>query len=314
MKVSDEEAMDRAVQEAKAYRGRTAPNPPVGAVALDESGRILGIGAHVEAGSAHAEVLALESAQKNFPQVRVHTLAVTLEPCNHRGRTGPCTEAILRAGVKRVVIGAKDPNPRVRGGGLEFLRAEGVEVRSDVCLEKTEKLIESFRHWSITGRPWVTLKTAHLPHGSMIPPHGVKTFTSPSSLRFAHELRKRANAILTGSGTVLADRPLFSVRHVEDHPGIRRTVVVLDRRHRTPQAWIDQVLQQPGMEVWIPPEFLSVPEILDHLGGQGCLEVLVEAGPTLSDVFLKEGWVNRHYRILAAQTGSEEDRIEQVDF
>ena len=217
---------------------------------------------------------------------RARTLLVTLEPCNHHGRTPPCTDAILAApAVRRVIYGSRDPNRKIPGGGASRLREAGLEVEELIdpeLLRRTTELNRPFFHWVRTGRPWVTIKTAHFPDGSMIPPQGQKTFTSPESLTLAHGLRKRADAILTGSGTILADDPLFTVRHVPDHPGKSRWLVVMDRRGRLPEAWQKEA-EKRGFRPLIETD---LERALDHLGSLGCLEVLVEAGPTLSLAFL----------------------------
>src|SRR6185437_12882141 len=243
MEPAIQSAFEQALELAGRYAGATSPNPCVGAAALDSQGRILSLRAHERAGEPHAEarVIAELAQAKPVPDTRPETLVVTLEPCNHQGRTGPCTDAIIRSGFRRVIYGAKDPNPRVAGGGAAKLLAAGIEVlgpesfADSAIPERCRELIRSFAHWSTSGLPWVTVKTALNQEGSMIPPKGQKTFTSADSLKLAHELRKRADAILTGSGTVLADQPEFTVRHVPDHPGKVRWVAILDRRGRTPE-------------------------------------------------------------------------------
>ncbi len=306
-----ESAMRLAVQEARKYLGRTAPNPPVGAVVLAVDGTVLGVGAHVQAGTDHAEVMALKNARESHPHIPAHTVVVTLEPCNHQGRTPPCTQAILAAGVKKVVVGQRDPNCRVAGAGIQKLKDSGVEVVEGVLSAECGELIESFTWFCQTGKPWVTLKTAHQADGSMIPPVGQKTFTSEASLVFAHELRKRSQVLITGSGTVLADAPWFTVRHVQDHPGMRRTLVVLDRRGRVPRDWVKKAESQ-GFEVWIPVVETSLESLLQELGSRGCVDALVEAGPTLSQAFLSENLVNRHYKIQVGKNG-QADQIERID-
>ena len=274
-----------ACAEAERFVGATAPNPPVGAAALDANGKILAVSAHERAGTAHAEARVLEECRARGILGQVTTLVVTLEPCNHTGRTPPCTEAILATGIRRVVFGVADPNPRVAGGGAARLRAVGLEVEEfrGRARVRAEELLAPFRHWVTTGLPYVTVKTAHLPDGSMIPPAGQKTFTSESSLRFAHELRRRADAILTGSGTILADDPSFTVRLVSDHPGKRRWLVILDRRGRVSAEWRARA-EARGFRVLVATDYR---EALRRLGSAGVLEVLVEAGPTLSSALLR---------------------------
>lgn len=286
-------ALQLALEEAKKFQGATCPNPPVGAVGLNAQGEVLCIAAHEKAGTFHAEFKVIQTLEKQGLLSQLHTLVITLEPCNHQGRTPPCTEAILKAksegGLQKVFFGCPDPNPKVTGQGAQFLRQAGLSV---IPLEDPQSiaLIQPFSHWIQTGRPWVTLKTAYTAHGSMIPPPGQKTFSSPSALKFAHELRRISDAILTGSGTVLADHPEFTVRHCADHPDKKRWLIVLDRRQRTPQSWIHE-REKTGFRVQLSED---ADEALDFLGSQGVLEVLVEAGPILSSVFLSRSLWNRH--------------------
>ncbi|MGZ3697028.1 MAG: bifunctional diaminohydroxyphosphoribosylaminopyrimidine deaminase/5-amino-6-(5-phosphoribosylamino)uracil reductase RibD [Bdellovibrionota bacterium] len=306
-----EHALAAALQEAEKFIGATAPNPPVGAVALDAQGQILSVQAHQKAGTGHAEARVLEDCVARGIASRIHTMVVTLEPCSHVGRTPPCSEAILKfPSIRRVVFGAIDPNPRIRGRGAQLLRDAGLEV---VHLDdsRCRALIGSFERWITTGKPWVTLKQAISREGSMIPPPGQTTFTGARALQYAHELRRRSDAILTGSGTVLADDPQFNVRHVPDHPGKQRLLVLLDRRGRVPRTWIENARSR-GLEVLTG---LELEESLEVLGSRGVLEVLVEAGPTLTAEVLKKGLWDQLVLITQGpegQAGSQEDRIENV--
>lgn len=304
-------ALRLALQEARKYEGATAPNPPVGATGLDSKGQVLSVQAHTRAGTGHAEAKVIEDCRERGLLDQLHTLVITLEPCNHRGRTGPCTEAILQTrqsqtgrGIQRVFFGVVDPNPRVAGQGAKRLQDAGIETHllSD---PDCEELIAPFGKWITTGLPWVTLKTAYNAENSMIPPPGQKTFSSPEALRFAHELRRATDAILTGSGTVLADLPEFTVRLVPDHPGKSRWLVVLDRRGRTPQTWI-QDREKAGFRVYIAPGVKKSPESLPDstndaldealrfLGSQGVLNVLVEGGPALTQTIINRSLWDRH--------------------
>ncbi len=300
-------AMELALNAAKQFAGNTAPNPPVGAILLDKKGKVLCGAGHEKAGLPHAEAKAISVAEKMGLLSEVHTLVVTLEPCNHTGRTPPCVDAILKSKIKQVVVGARDPNAKVAGGGIERLKKAGIEVIEGVRKKECRELIRAFTKWSTTGLPWVTVKQAFTHDGSMIPPAGEKTFTSEDSLRFAHELRKRADAIWTGSGTVLADRPEFTVRHVKDFPGKRRILVLSDRRKQIPADW-KKARESQGFSLWNVEDLLSG---LKGLGERGVLEVLVEAGPKLSNAFLESGLWDEH--VVIKQGDGESDEIEIIE-
>lgn len=297
------EAMALAVQEARRAEGRTAPNPAVGAVALDAQGGLLASGFHAQAGQAHAEVACLAALGEARSWDQLHTLVVTLEPCHHQGRTGPCTGALVRAraqapGFVRVIYGERDPTPEA-GGGVQALLEAGFEVEA-LSTPETERLLAPFKKRVITGLPWVVVKTVLRPEAgggwTMIPPPGQKTFSQPSSLRLAHTLRRRAGAILTGSGTWLADRPLFTVREVEDFPeGSRppRQVVVLSRSREA--ATLELGTARLGRDLG---------EELARLGREGCLEVLVEAGPSLSGAVQQAGLCDEHVVVTSPGLGS----------
>ena len=305
-------AFAQALDAAEARIGATAPNPPVGCAALDADGRVLAVAAHERAGAAHAEVLALAACRAAglLPAVRV--LVVTLEPCNHHGRTPPCTEAILAAGVPEVWIGADDPDPRVAGGGGAALAAGGVRVRwigdepggQDVA-SRCRALIAPFAKAARTGLPWIVVKRALDPAGSMIPPPGAKTFTSPASLAYAHLLRRRADAIITGSGTVLADAPEFTVRHLADHPGKRRPLLVLDRRRRTPAAW----LRAAEARGFLPVLHDDADAAIRAAGAAGALTLLVEAGPAVTGAVLDGGHWDECVTITASGRDDVPDSI-----
>ncbi len=299
-----ESAMRIALIEAEKFVGATAPNPPVAAVILDEQGQILACAAHERAGQFHAERRAIELCRANGTIEQAHTIVVTLEPCNHYGRTPPCVLAILDTPIRRVVYGASDPNP-VAQGGHDHLKERGVEVISSVLETECNELIRGFRSRILSRLPWITIKTAWSRQGSMIPPVGEKTFTSLESLKLAHELRKRSDAIVTGSGTVLADAPEFTVRHISDHLEKIRQLALLDRRHQVSDDWI-QAASRRGFQVFRAE---SLDLAFRKLADLGCLEVLVEAGPLLSASVLESGLWNEHVRIQ--QQGPHEPDIVQ---
>nr|WP_275943726.1 bifunctional diaminohydroxyphosphoribosylaminopyrimidine deaminase/5-amino-6-(5-phosphoribosylamino)uracil reductase RibD [Gluconacetobacter tumulisoli] len=293
-------AFRAALAEASRHMGATAPNPPVGCAILDARGEILAVAAHHRAGAPHAEALALRICAQQGLIDRAATAVVTLEPCNHTGRTGPCSEAILASPIRTVWIGAADPNPRVAGGGAARLGAAGCDVRmladlagpnaadpdaADLAAD-CRALIAPFVHWSRTGRTWMTVKQAVAADGSMIPPAGRTTFTSDSALDVAHRLRRATDAVVTGIGTVLADRPALDVRRVADHAGrARRLLVVCDRRGRLPDDWRAAATAR-GFDVRACDDVAQVPALL---GEAGALWALVEAGPALLDAMRGAG-------------------------
>lgn len=297
-------AMNLALMEAQKFEGATAPNPPVGCVLLDRSGNILSAVAHQKAGTLHAEALAIKNC--DAPEL-INTVVVTLEPCNHTGRTGPCTEAILSTPAKNIWIGMADPNPHVAGGGAHHLRKAGLNVQflNDADAPKLksdlQRLIAPFTKRVVHGLPWVTVKQAINTQGSMIPPSGQKTFTSQSSLILAHKLRRRADAIITGSGTVLADDPHFTVRLIDDFPNKQRQLVLFDRRRRISQSYLEAATAR-GFEISFADDLLTT---LKNLNEQGALEVLVEAGHSLTQSILDSNLWDEHMLI----TQGEPDQI-----
>ena len=279
--------MRAALHEARLWLGATSPNPAVGAAALDADGQILAVAAHRRAGTDHAEAALLKKCHDLGLAGRIHTVCVTLEPCNHHGRTPPCSEALIAAGVQRVVIGITDPNPQVKGGGAARLRQAGIEVIEQVESEACQQLIHSFLFHARTGHPFVTIKQAFDEKGSMIPPVGHTTFTSPTSLKLAHQLRKKADAILTGSGTILADHPAFTVRHVPDFSDKQRVLAILDRRKRVPDTYFEAARARN----LLPLRYDSLDFCLSDLESRGIRDVLVESGPNLSRSLLESAHV-----------------------
>ncbi len=280
-----------ALAEAEMYVGATAPNPPVGCVLLDKDGAILAQAAHVRAGALHAEAAAIQACRLAGVAERIHTALVTLEPCSHTGRTPPCTEALLSTPVQAVWVGALDPHPRAPGAGFARLTGANVSLGMIADLahpdaaslaDAAARLIAPFAKWSRTGRPWVLIKTALDAQGGMIPPPGATTFTSPTSLAAAHRLRRSCEAIITGSGCILADDPAFTVRLIADHPGRRRRLAILDRRGRTPDVYLRRAAER-SLDASIHTDLDA---LLDELGAAGVLSALVEAGPTLRQAFL----------------------------
>ncbi|KSB90521.1 riboflavin biosynthesis protein RibD [Caulobacter vibrioides] len=297
-----------ALDAAFAWAGATAPNPPVGCAVLAADGEVLAVRAHQGAGLPHAEAAALAACRDRWSAV--HTLVVTLEPCNHHGRTPPCVEAILASPARAVWIGARDPNPAVAGGGAARLVAAGLDVAfvAGPLAGEAARLIAPFAMRATRGRPWLTLKQAFTADGSMIPPPGAKTFTSEASLDLAHALRRRADAVITGSGTVLADAPLLTVRRAPDPRRTPRRLAILDRRGRVPGAYLDAARAR-GLD---PSVHADIPALLAQLAGGGALEALVEAGPTLSAAFLAAGLWDERVTITKAARPGDPDTVESV--
>jgi diaminohydroxyphosphoribosylaminopyrimidine deaminase/5-amino-6-(5-phosphoribosylamino)uracil reductase len=222
--------MDRALFLAERGRGRTSPNPMVGAVIVSEDGVVVGQGFHQRAGEPHAEVNALDMAGV---RARGATLYCTLEPCCHVGRTGPCVGRIVDAGISRVVAAIEDPNPEVRGRGFEYLRGRGVSVQVGVRAEPAARLNQAFFTLMREGRPFVLLKAATSIDGYIASAPGRRTtLTAAPANRHAHRLRAEIDAIGVGVGTILADDPLLTARGAYRERPLTR--VIFDRRLRTP--------------------------------------------------------------------------------
>ncbi|MGA2350644.1 MAG: bifunctional diaminohydroxyphosphoribosylaminopyrimidine deaminase/5-amino-6-(5-phosphoribosylamino)uracil reductase RibD [Terracidiphilus sp.] len=322
--------MQRALELARRGIGVTSPNPAVGCVILDCAGQVAGEGWHEYNLLDHAEVVALKVAQQHAGErLRGGTAYVTLEPCNHTGRTGPCTEALIAAGVKRVVAATIDPNPTVAGHGLERLRAAGIEVALGACQTEARRLNEGFAHWSRHQRPLVLMKVAMTLDGRIAPPpgehqlHAPYWITSEAARAAVQPLRWQADAALTGVDTVLADDPLLT-----DRSGLRRRRpllrVVLDSALRMPvdckmiatnqndlvvftvstdEARINE-LRQRGVRVEVlPAEAGRVPlgKVLDKLGEEGILTLLTETGTMLNTALLVGGLVDRIHIFVSPQ-------------
>ena len=216
--------MKMALALAERGRGWTHPNPMVGAVIV-KNGKVIGKGFHQAAGGPHAEIYALEDAGEN---TKGATLYVTLEPCNHTGSTPPCTQAILKSGIRRVVTGMKDPNPRVAGGGLDFLKSQGLDIAVGVCEDGCQRLNEIFIKYVTTALPFVILKCAATLDGRIATRTGdSKWVTSPRSRQFVHELRHAVDAVMVGIGTVVKDNPQLTTR-LKGRKGSDPIRIVLD--------------------------------------------------------------------------------------
>jgi diaminohydroxyphosphoribosylaminopyrimidine deaminase/5-amino-6-(5-phosphoribosylamino)uracil reductase len=327
--------MEHALALARKGIGLASPNPMVGSVIVRD-GQIVGEGFHQYEWRDHAEIVALKSAAE---KARGATLYVTLEPCNHTGRTGPCTEPIIAAGVQRVVAAMDDPNPVNSGRGFERLRAAGVEVFTGVCEEEARRLNESFACWIRTKKPFVTLKSAMTLDGQLaMPPSGRKQgkhtgkrdgwITSEESRARVHRIRHASDALLTGIGTVLADDPLLTDR--SGLPRRKRLLrVVLDSKLRlspksrivktsdddlvvftrvSPNSAKARKLQDAGVEVIRAKtrgSRIDLSSVLPELGRRDILSVLLEAGSTLNGAALAAGVVHKLFLFYAPKIAGE---------
>ena len=230
--MDDAQFMRKAIALAERGRGRTSPNPMVGALVVDDDGVVVGRGAHEVAGGPHAEVIALADAGS---RARGATLYCTLEPCSHTGRTGPCAPVVAEAGIRRAVIAIEDPNPLVNGRGLAYLRERGIAVTVGVERDAASRQNAVFLTNLRAGRPYVILKAAVSLDGRLAAAPGVRTrLTGPVANRRVHRQRAEVDAIGVGSGTVLTDDPLLTPRGA--YRGRPLTRVVFDRRLRTPPS------------------------------------------------------------------------------
>lgn len=315
--LSDEQIMAKVLALAEQGRFSTHPNPRVGCILVNE-GEVVGQGWHLSAGSLHAERIAIEQAGD---KARGATAYVSMEPCCHQGRTPPCTDALINAGVVRVVAAMSDPNPLVSGGGFDLLAAAGIEVKSGVLAEESIWLNRGFANRMQSKRPWVIIKSAATLDGRIAAFDGdSKWITDAQSRENVQEIRAGVSAILTGIGTVLADDPQMNVRIESSRQPLR---VVLDSKLRLPlnakiigndgglivftnsqdQQKIE-LLTQLGVEVvWVDKTeqgYLDLNAVLSHLEAWQCNEVLVEAGPKLCGQFMQQALVDEMVLFYAA--------------
>ncbi len=265
--------MHAALAEAEKGRGRTHPNPLVGAVVV-KAGRIVARGHHAKAGLPHAEVNALRKAGA---RARGADLYVTLEPCNHTGRTPPCTEAILAAGVRRVFYGSPDPNPLVNGLGGRRLTKAGLEVQGGVLREACDRANEAWLKFITTGLPWVVLKAAVTLDGKLA--GGPQPISSPQSRALVHRWRDQLDAILVGAGTVRADDPQLTVRGIKGGRNPVRVVLGMPPRKA-------RLLRESGETIVAKG---PLPGVLRDLARRGLTSVLVEGGAQVHGAFLAAG-------------------------
>jgi len=288
--------MRRSIQLALLAEGRTSPNPLVGAIVLDSSGRLVGEGFHSGSGNPHAEIEAITQAGKKSVD---GTIVVTLEPCCHQGLTPPCTEAIIKAGLKRVVLGMVDPDPRVSGNGISRLKDSGLEVIDGVLNEECESINREFSFRVRHGRPWGILKWAMSLDGRIGLPNGSsKWITNFPARDSVHQIRSKCDAVIVGGGTVRVDNPLLTSRGKSNFEPLR---VVFSRTLDLPRfskLWDTKIAKTliaygpEGDEDFFSalpdgPEKLRLnsddpSELLNSLSKKGCNKILWECGPLLA--------------------------------
>jgi diaminohydroxyphosphoribosylaminopyrimidine deaminase/5-amino-6-(5-phosphoribosylamino)uracil reductase len=323
---ADRAYMAKALVLAERGRGRTSPNPMVGAVVVDADGVVVGRGAHEFAGGPHAEVHALRNAGD---RARGATLYCTLEPCSHVGRTGPCAPLVAGAGIRRAVIAVEDPNPQVSGRGLDYLRAHGVDVTVGVEREAAERLNRAFFTVMRRGRPFVTLKAGLSLDGKVAAGAGQRTMlTGAAGHALVHRERAEVDAIAIGSGTLLIDNPVLTARVAYRSRPLTR--VIFDRRLRTPPAAAILATLADGPVIVVTnamakgsaaraaalehagavverigsdEPFLAA--ALERLAGRGITSVIVEGGPTLHDAFWRAALIDRVQLFVSPMTVGE---------
>ena len=282
--MNDTNYMMQAIAIAASVRMRTSPNPWVGCVIVTTDGQTF-TGATEAPGGRHAEIVALDAARLANAQLQGATVYTTLEPCNHQGRTGPCTEALIDAQVARVVSAVTDPDTHVGGRGFQALRHASINVETGVCADLVNEQLRPYIHHRITGRPYVILKMATTLDGRTAAADGTSQWITGEHARIAaHQLRAESDAIVVGAGTVRIDNPSLTTRLV-DGPSPRRIVlgkVAADAKVNPCLEWNQ-----------------SLPELLDTLGAEGVLQLMVEGGPTVAASFHRENFVNRYVMYIA---------------
>ncbi len=316
----DRRHMRRALELAARARGHTSPNPMVGAV-LVRDGAVIGEGLHAFAGSDHAEAIALREAEGDAAGA---TLYVNLEPCCHYGRTPPCVDQIVRAGIRRVVAPCEDPNPAVRGKGFAALRAAGIQVDVGLCAEEARRLNEAFFSFIRLGRPFGILKAAASLDGKISTRTGdSRWITGESARQHVHHLRNEVDAVLVGIGTVLRDDPLLTTRlGIPDQRDPTRVIVdnlarlplrakVINRSSTAPTILAVsetaprsrlEALEREGVQIIVvpgSPRRVSLRNLMEALGKLGFLSVMIEGGAEINASALREGVVDKVLLFLA---------------
>ena len=328
----DEQMMARAISLARNGLGRTSPNPLVGAVIVRD-GRIVAEGWHRKAGTPHAEIHALNMAGE---LARGATVYVSLEPCAHYGRTGPCARALVEAGVSRVVVAMTDPNPKVAGKGIAILQEAGIEVTTGVLEQEARQLNEVFLKWMTTGLPFVALKTAMTLDGKIATAAGQSQWITNEASRYeSHRLRDIYDGILVGINTALADNPSLTTR-LKEYQGRNPVRIVVDSRARLPltaklvtdgaartivavteQAPAERVeaLRSAGVEIIVAgsSNHVDMQSLMEQLGAMKISSVLVEGGGSVNFSLLQAGLVDRVYAFIAPKLVGGRDALTPVE-
>ncbi|KSU87802.1 bifunctional diaminohydroxyphosphoribosylaminopyrimidine deaminase/5-amino-6-(5-phosphoribosylamino)uracil reductase RibD [Priestia flexa] len=322
--ISHEFYMNIAIQNAKATKGQTDPNPLVGCVIVNDN-RIVGIGTHLKAGGPHAEIHALNMAGE---LAKGSTAYVTLEPCSHHGRTGPCAEALVRAEVSKVVIATLDPNPLVAGRGVSILKNAGIEVEVGICEEASRQMNEVFNHFITVKKPFVILKSAITLDGKIATASShSKWITSEDARKDVHQLRHETGAILVGVQTVIEDNPSLTTRLEGGRNPIR---IVLDSKLRTPldakvvtdkqaPTWIfttsnyddrkRKSLEEQGVKVFVTSgeKHVNLSQMLEIVGEHSVSSLLIEGGGQVNASFIEQQLINKLELYVAPKIAGGED-------
>jgi diaminohydroxyphosphoribosylaminopyrimidine deaminase/5-amino-6-(5-phosphoribosylamino)uracil reductase len=315
--MNDEYWMRRALRLAEKGRGRTSPNPMVGAV-LVKNGKVIGEGFHAKAGEAHAEIVAFQKAKG---EISGAILYVNLEPCTHYGKTPPCAPQVIKAGIKHVMIGMKDPNPLVNGKGVEVLKRAGLDVKVGILEKESRRLNEAYCKYILGKEPFVILKVAATLDGKIATRNGVsKWISGEASRRFVHKLRDQVDGVLIGIGTVLKDDPMLTTRIKGGRDPYR---IILDSQLRIPEG-AKVIGASPSKAIIITSEFapkekieslgkrgvqilildskegrINLKSCLSKLGEIGMTSLLVEGGSQVNGSFLDEGLIDKFLFFLS---------------
>lgn len=314
----DKKFIKKCITLAKKGEGKVSPNPLVGAIVTDKNGVVAGYGWHKKYGEAHAEVNAVKMAKENNINIKGGTIYVSLEPCSHHGKTPPCADMIIKEGIKKVVIGCVDPNPIVSGNGIKKLKNAGIEVVTGVCEKECKKLNEIFIKNQIEQKPFVAIKTATTLDGYIATSTGSsKWITSEKSRNYVQKLRNKYDAILTGSGTILADNPSLTCHAPKGRNPIR---VIVDSKGITPAD--AKVFNNDDTKIYLAVfentntskypdniEIITCPKnnenkinlvvLMQKLYEKGIKSILVEAGGKLNGAFIKAGLADKLYHFVA---------------